>query len=241
MTERYYRWYTPHLSREMDMLVFGQGTGRGMILFPTSLGRFYQNKDFGLIESMRHWIDSGLLTVYCPDGIDERSWYNKSIHPHHRVQTHLAYERYILQEVVPKVQNDTWREKVIFAGCSFGGFHAANTAFKYPHLTHTIISCSGAFDANRFLNGYSDPVCYFNNPMTFLGGMHDHGQLEAIRRMGIIIETAEEDGLKEENFRFHQLLNQKGIPHWFDFRRWATHDWGTWCDAFPYYLSKIYL
>jgi esterase/lipase superfamily enzyme len=45
MNERYIKWYTPWLSREFEMLVFGNGGGLPLILFPTSFGRYYQNKD----------------------------------------------------------------------------------------------------------------------------------------------------------------------------------------------------
>ena len=49
MNERYIKWYTPWLNREFEMLVFGNGGGLPLILFPTSFGRYYQNKDFGLV------------------------------------------------------------------------------------------------------------------------------------------------------------------------------------------------
>src|SRR3954465_2880212 len=51
MHDKNVRWYTRHLSREFDMLVFGHA-GFPVILFPTSLGRYYQNKDFGLVGSV---------------------------------------------------------------------------------------------------------------------------------------------------------------------------------------------
>ena len=54
------------------MLVFGHA-GYPVILFPTSLGRYYQNKDFGLIDSVAHLLDTGKIKIYCPDGIDEQS------------------------------------------------------------------------------------------------------------------------------------------------------------------------
>ena len=38
MNERYIKWYTPWLSREFEMLVFGNGGGLPLILFPPSLG-----------------------------------------------------------------------------------------------------------------------------------------------------------------------------------------------------------
>jgi esterase/lipase superfamily enzyme len=36
MNERYIKWYTPYLSREFEMLAFGNGGGLPLILFPTS-------------------------------------------------------------------------------------------------------------------------------------------------------------------------------------------------------------
>jgi hypothetical protein len=46
MNERYIKWWTPHLSRDFEMLAFGNGGGVPLILFPTSFGRYSQNKDF---------------------------------------------------------------------------------------------------------------------------------------------------------------------------------------------------
>ena len=59
MNEQHVRWYTRHLSRDFEMLVFGHA-GYPVVLFPTSLGRYYQNKDFGLVGSV-----AGDDTVLC--------------------------------------------------------------------------------------------------------------------------------------------------------------------------------
>jgi esterase/lipase superfamily enzyme len=48
------------------MLAFGNGGGLPLIIFPTSLGRYYQNKDFGLVGSVNAFVDAGGVTVYCP-------------------------------------------------------------------------------------------------------------------------------------------------------------------------------
>jgi hypothetical protein len=79
MNERYIKWYTPWLSGECEILVFGNGRGLPLILFPTSFGRYYQNKDFGLVGSVAWFIDNGKITIYCQDAIDLESFYNKSI------------------------------------------------------------------------------------------------------------------------------------------------------------------
>ncbi|MBS1501767.1 MAG: esterase, partial [Bacteroidetes bacterium] len=60
LKERYYKWYSRALSLDVEMLVFGD-RGYPVILFPTSQGRYYQNKDEGLIESVRWFVDEGLV------------------------------------------------------------------------------------------------------------------------------------------------------------------------------------
>jgi esterase/lipase superfamily enzyme len=95
MNERYIRWWTPHMSREFEMLAFGDGGGIPLVLFPTAFGRHSQNKDFGLTGAIAGHVDSGKVTIYCPDSIDLDSFYNKAIHPADRMRTHNGYERVI--------------------------------------------------------------------------------------------------------------------------------------------------
>ena len=99
MNERYIKWHTPWLSRDFEMIAFGNGGGLPLIIYPTSFGRYYQNKDFHLIDAIAWYIDNGKITVYCPDAIDLESFYNKNIHPADRMKTHNAYENVILHDV----------------------------------------------------------------------------------------------------------------------------------------------
>ena len=62
-------------------------------------GRYYQNKDFGIVGSVSAFVDAGKVTVYCPDAIDLESFYNESIHPADRMRTHNAYENVIVHDV----------------------------------------------------------------------------------------------------------------------------------------------
>jgi hypothetical protein len=79
--EDYIRWNTPYLGgRVFEMLVFGHA-GHPVILFPTSQARYYEYKDFRLIEAAAALLDAGRVKIYCPDGMDGDSWYNRSIHP----------------------------------------------------------------------------------------------------------------------------------------------------------------
>ncbi len=111
------------------MLVYGH-SGLPVVLFPTAQDKFYIYKDNGLINSVSNLIEEGRIKVYCPDGMDNDSWYNYSIHPADRVKTYIGYENVILHDVIEYAMYETDKEKVILGGCGFGGYHAVNLAFQ---------------------------------------------------------------------------------------------------------------
>jgi len=134
MNERHLRWSSPSLSREFEMLAFGNGDGLPLIIFPTSFGRYYQNKDFGLVGSVSAFVDAGKVTVYCPDAIDLESFYNKSIHPADRMRTHNAYENVIVHDVFDFARRECGCHRVAVCGASLGAYHATNIAFRHPEV-----------------------------------------------------------------------------------------------------------
>ena len=238
MNERYLRWWTPHLSRDFEMLVFGNG-GAGsipLVLFPTSFGRFYQNKDFGLIDAVSWFVDSGKVTIYCPDAVDLDSFYNKSIHPADRMRTHNAYENLILHDVFDFARRECSAHRVAVSGASLGAYHAANIAFRHPDAVSHLISLSGAFDIRSFFDGYADDNIYFNNPPDYMANCQDPWKYG---HMGIILGTGEWDNTRHESMRLHDILDSKGIRHFLDDRRWCGHEWKWWKEMLPHYLSII--
>ena len=100
MNREYLKGYSRELNREMEMLVFGHA-GMPLLVFPTSMGRFFEYEDRGMIAKLAQKIERGEMQVYCPDAVDLESWYNKGVHPRVRVLRHLQYERYILHELLP--------------------------------------------------------------------------------------------------------------------------------------------
>jgi esterase/lipase superfamily enzyme len=164
--EHYHKWYSPRLGRDIEVLSFGT-RGYPVILFPTSMGHFNENKDFKLIDSVNWFLDEGLVKIYCVDGIDEMSWYNKNIHPADRVRNHIWYDLMLLDELVPLAQHETGVRRVATAGCSFGGYHATNFAFKHPEVVKYVFNMGAAFDIKSQLDGYYDDNVYFNNPHGF--------------------------------------------------------------------------
>jgi len=238
LREAYHKWYTGHLSREFEMLVFGHA-GYPVVLSPTSMGKYYQNKDFKLIESVAGLLDSGRAKIYCPDSVDADSWYNRSIHPADRVKTHMGYENVILHDVMTRACEETGRDRVATAGCSFGGYHAVNMALRHPDRVGYTFAMGAAMDIKPFLDGYYDDNCYYNNPPDFLPNLSDPWYLDRIRQMGISLGTGEWDFCRDETVRLSNIMNSKGIDHWLDVRSGAGHDWPWWREMFPEYLSQI--
>jgi esterase/lipase superfamily enzyme len=232
--EEYHKWMSPAIGRDFEMLVFGH-SGQPLILFPTSKGSYYQNKDQGLLDSVAWFLENGKVKIYCPDSIDAMSWYDKSIPPGTRAYNHTCYDRLILEEVVSRARNETGYAKVGMAGCSFGGYHAVNFSFRHPADTAYCFSMSGAFDVRQFMDGYYDDNVYYNNPMDFIPNDNNPD----LWKMGIVLGTADQDICRGDNERLSHILNQKNIQHWLDVRPNATHDWPIWKVMFPHYLSQM--
>lgn len=217
------------------MMVYGH-KGYPVIIFPSTMGRYYESRDFKLIDTAKWFLEEGLVQLFCIDSIDKQSWYNKKVHPAKRVQNHIWYDKMILEELVEKIRWNTGTGKVAVSGASFGGYHAANFAFRHPEVVSHLFSMSGAFDIKSFMDGYYDDNVYFNNPLDFLPDSDN----PAIHDIKIILGTSEWDICLEANQKLSHILNQKGINHWLDLRGWEKHDWPLWRKMFPHYISTIW-
>ncbi len=235
MEENHIKYYSHHLGKEIDLLVFGNW-GYPILLFPTTLGRYYQAKDMGLINAIEGLVNTGRFKVYCIDSIDSESWYAKHLEPQFRILNHVQYDHFISSELVPFIKKECNVDKIGVSGCSFGGFHAINFGFKHPDLVAYIISMSGAFDIKIFMDGYYDDNVYFNNPIDFI----KNGEGWRFRHMKIVLGTSEWDICLESNLKLSDILNKQGIDHWLDIRGWEKHDWPLWNNMFPDYLNKLF-
>jgi esterase/lipase superfamily enzyme len=220
------------------MLTFGHG-GYPMVIYPTSMGRHFQNKDFGLINSLEWFINTGRLKVYCPDSLDNDSFYNRGIHPAKRIANHNIYDDLILHEVVYRAMHETGRGLVAMAGCSFGGYHALNFAFRHPDKVGYMFSLGGAFDIRSFMWGFYNDDVYFNNPVDYMPNLGPSWHLDQIRNMGIVLGSGEHDICKEDNYRMAGILYNRGIHYWLDVRPGGIHDWPEWNRMLPHYVSQM--
>lgn len=234
MQEEFHRWYSPNLEREMEMLVFGTA-GIPVLLFPTSMGKYYEAKDRHLIQAASWFIEQGKMKIYCPDSYDSFSWYNKQAHPGERAWNHHRYDTMLKEEIVPRMQHETGHHRIIAAGCSFGGYHALNFGFRHPYIVSYIFSMSGVFNIKGRLDGYFDDHVYFNNPVDFVPDANHPD----IWRLGIVLGTGENDICRPYNEEMSNILLKKRVNHWLDIRPEAVHDWPLWLNMFPHYLSLV--
>lgn len=234
MKEEHFKWYSQNLNKEVEMLVFGHA-GYPVVLFPTSMGSYFENKDQGLIESARWYIEQGLIQIYCPSSIDKDSFYNKQIHPIHRISNHVWYDKMICHEIVERIRHNTGTGKVVMAGCSFGGYHAVNFAFRHPGYVSHVFSMSGAYDIKSFMQGFHNEDVYFNSPEDYLYGLEDR----ELWNMDICLGTSNWDICLDANLNLSKILAYKGVDHWLDIRQDQKHDWPVWKQMFPHYLSRI--
>lgn len=223
MTREYYKWFSNALNKHMEMLVFGYA-GEAVIFFPTRTAHFYDYENWKIIEAIRDKIEAGLVQVYCVDSIDIESFY-APIHSDDKIKRHLQYEDYILSEVLPFIKDKNNCDNITVAGCSLGGYHAINIAFKYPQFFKRVLGMSARYDLTLstancpdLFNGYCNENVYFNMPSMYIPKLTDSSILEKLRRLSITIVIGKEDPFYENNQQLSSSLGDKNIRH--DFIVW---------------------
>ena len=236
MLRAYHRWRSRQLDRDMDLLVFGHA-GAPMIVFPTSMGAFFEYEDRGMVGVLSGKINHGALQLFCVSTVDSESFYAKDRHPRARLDRYLAYERYLLEDVVPFVQQASGSPVAGVTGCSFGAYHAFTMALRHPDRFTTCIPMGGAFDIGRFLDGYYDQDAYLLCPPHFLPNLHDSWYLDQYRRNKWVLVTGEHDICRGDMEQAASLLGAKNIPH--SLHVWghgSEHDWPEWRKMASVYI-----
>lgn len=235
MEERHIKFYSKYLDREIELMVFGSW-GYPVLMFPSTLGRYYQVKDFGMIDAVRGMVEAGKVKIFSVDSIDADSWYGKHLHPAHRVKNYRLYDRFLHHELVPQILEECRVDRIAVAGCSFGGFHGASYAFRHPDKVAFLMSMSGAFDLKTFMDGYYDEDFYFFNPVDYMA----HEQGWRFGHMQIVLGTSEWDICLNSNVQMSGILNHLGVAHWLNIWGWEKHDWPLWQKMFPEYLARFF-
>ena len=212
----------------MDLLVFGHG-GQPFIVFPTSMGAFFEYEDQGMVAAIAGKLEHGAVQLFCVTTLDGESFYARGWHPRARLDRYLAWERYLLNELMPFVRQANGSPTAGVTGCSFGAYHALTMALRHPDCFTTCITMGGAYDITRFMDGYYDQDVYLLCPPHFLPQLDEPWFLDRYRQNKWVLVTGEADMCRGDNEHAARLLSAKGIPY--SYHVWgngSVHDWPEW-------------
>ena len=242
MKREYHHWFSPYLQRNMEFLVFGHA-GAKVLIFPTRDGRFYEYEDLRIVDSLKHKIKAGHLQLFCVDSIDHETFYCFWNTPADRIRRHIQFEKYILNEIMPFMNAKNPHPCIISHGCSLGAYHAANIAFRHPHLFKKLVAFSGRFDLTlgvenfkNLLDGHYDEDVYFNTPTHFLPNLDCQKQLKAMQEMHIVLIIGKQDPCLANNHDLSRILTEKAIRH--ELYEWEgrAHQGHYWRRMAPLYI-----
>lgn len=238
----HHSWYSHRVGRDMGLLVIGH-SGAKVLVFPTRDGDHREYENLRMHHGLSEKITRGHLQLFCVDGYARESVYANWIDPEERIRRHIRYEEYVLNEVMPLMAAKNGHECTISHGLSLGAYHAANIAFRHPHLFRKLCAFSGRYDLtlqvecfeNLFGGFYNEDV-YFHTPSNFLPNLNDPDQLDRLRRMEIDLVIGREDPFRDDNQHVSRTLSEKGVHHglhWWDGR---AHEGYSWRRMAPFYL-----
>jgi len=236
VNREYHKWHSERLNRDMELLVFGHAGAR-VVVFPTQSGRFWDWEDRHMIDTLSGHVDNGWIQLFCVDSVDQESWDNAHAGPRDKAARHLQYQDYIVKEVLPFTLSKNDNPYVMAIGASFGAYHSASIALRFPSSFNRVVAMSGIYDIRPWTGGYDDDLVYQGNPCEYIRGINDEKQLESICKLDIMIVIGQDDPAFEENEQFSKSLWNRGV--WHAFRVWDgwAHDWPYWQEMILQYIG----
>ena len=241
MQREIHKWWSPNLNKDMEVAVYGH-YGYALLMFPTAAADYLEYERFQLIDAISPFINEGKVKAFSINSINNESWLNGNMHPSHKAIRHQQYNQYVTEEVAPFIESHCQSSvPIVTTGASLGALHSANTFLRRPDIFSGTIAMSGNYDLKTYTDGFYDDNCYFNSPVDYLPHWSDEHILNMLRHKSIIIASGQgsyED--PDASRRLSDILNSKGIQHWLDL--WGhdmPHDWPTWREMLPYFLSNI--
>jgi esterase/lipase superfamily enzyme len=236
MHREYHRWHSPSLNRQMELLVVGHA-GAPVLVFPTSMGKFYEWEDRGMLELLRRQVENGWLQFFCVDSVDAESWYCRWAHPGGRAYRQTQYDDYLYHEVLPLIRHRNQNPFLITVGASFGAYHAMSFGLKHPDAVRRVVGLSGIYDIRRWAGGFDGEHVYLNNPVQFVEGERDPHRLSLMYGVDIVMATGREDPLIDSAREMSRVLWGRGIGN--ALREWDgwAHDWDYWRRMLTLYID----
>ena len=244
MRREYITHWSGALSRDMHILVHGD-RGLPVLVFPTQDSMCTNFEDFGMVDALSDFIESGQIQLYTVDTADRESWSDGAGDLEHRSWIQECYFRYITDEALPCIRQLAGTDRRPLAvGCSLGATHAALAALRRPDLFEGCVAMSGIYDAAYFTGGRLDSRWYDNSPVHFLRNMpEDHPYISLYNQRSLIFCVGqgawEDEGIRTLR-EMDAIFQRKGIYAWSDFWGYdVNHDWPWWKKQIRYFLPIV--
>jgi esterase/lipase superfamily enzyme len=244
--EHWVELFSPAIGTAGSVVRYGH-YGRPILVFPSEQGRAGDFAGNGMVGAVQDLIDAGRVKVFCVDSYDASSWAARDLPLEERAKRHGAFESWIVDQVVPFIQEDVaGGGEIGVAGCSMGAFHALNFACKRADLFPLAMCFSGNYDPAAWHGwGERGDAAYFNSPADYLGHLHgDH--LDWLReRLSVLLVCGQgqwEDttGALHSTRQVAGLLADKGIRHELDLWGYdVPHDWPSWRAQWAHHLPRF--
>lgn len=237
------RNYSSILGKEMPVSMVGH-YGTPIMVFPTAAQDFEEYERQGMFESLREFIDAGMIKLYCVSSINAESWMNRKIHAADRARLQAAYDEHVTKELAPLIYQDCCSPGLPIAtiGSSFGAYHAANTLLKHPDMFRWCIAMSGVYDMSPYFEGHMDANCFENNPIDYVPKLKDPQRLKQLASCSINIICGQGPWERVEwSKALPAALARRGIRHNFDL--WGpdvAHDWPWWKIQLRLYIPRLF-
>lgn len=242
MNGRHVRIDSPQLGRQVHMWTYGF-FGPPLIAFPSAAGMAHEWQAQGMVEVLEPWLRAGRLKLYCPESNVAEAWTREG-DPAWKIQRHLAYERFVLETLLPAIDNDCRTPDIplMTAGCSLGATYAANFALKHPQRFRWALCMSGRYQVRSFVGPFDSTDVYYNNPLAYVPNLHgealqhvrEHANLTLVCGRGPF-----EGGCIEETLELGQWLDRKQIPNETDiWGRDSAHQWPWWRRQLRYHMAR---
>lgn len=231
------------MGRRMHLWRYGH-FGPPLLVFPSAAGFAHEWEAHGVVESLADLIDGGRLKLYCTESNVAEAWTRHESPPEWRIRRHMAFESYVVSELVPFIRADCRQPDVRLgaAGVSLGAFYAANFALKHAEIFRWVLCMSGMYQISDFTDGFQNADVYFNNPMAYLPNLEGEA-LERVRRNTHVVlvcgQGMWEDSNVEQTRAFADLLACKGISHEQDiWGRDSHHQWDWWTKQVRHHIGR---
>ncbi len=238
-------YWSRALNRNMNIAIYGT-QGLPVLAFPTQDSLWNNLEDFGIIETMTDWIDSGTIQVFVVDTIDKESWSDTCGDKGYRAWKQEEYFHFIVDEVVPYMheRNADWRLPIV-TGFSMGGGHAAITFLRRPDLFSGLFAVSGVYNSDYFYGDWMNDILYQNTPTSFIRNMpSDHPYIVLYNSKQMIFCVGQGDWEDEGVRTLRDLqgsFRNKGINAWCDYWGYdVNHDWPWWKKMVRFHMPRFF-